>query len=97
MIMDYMPGGNLFNFLQSIGKLTLSETTVCCAEIVHAIEYLHEHRTVYRDLKLENVLIASDKHIVLADFGLARYIQKDERLTDEAGTVAYFAPGNEII
>lgn len=94
MIMDYMAGGNLFDFLQSNGKFTLAETTVCCAEIVLAIEYLHEHQIVYRDLKLENVLIASDKHIVLADFGLARKIQNGERLTDEAGTVAYFAPGN---
>lgn len=97
MIMDYMPGGNLFNFLQSNGKFTLAETTICCAEIVHAIEYLHKHRIVYRDLKLENILIGSDKHMVLADFGLARNIQNNERLTDEAGTVAYFAPGNKII
>ncbi|XP_055313517.1 ribosomal protein S6 kinase alpha-4-like isoform X1 [Sitodiplosis mosellana] len=91
MVMDYMPAGNLFNFLQS-GTLTLAETTICCAEIVLAIEYLHEQRFVYRDLKLENILISRNNHIVIADFGLTRKIQDDERLTDEAGTVAYFAP-----
>lgn len=92
LIMDYMTAGNLFDYLQT-GRLTLEETTICCAEIVLAIQYLHEQRIVYRDLKLENILISEDYHILIADFGLARKIQNDERLHDEAGTVAYFAPG----
>lgn len=92
MIMDYMAAGNLFDLLQ-FGRLTLAETTICCAEIVLAIEYLHQHRIVYRDLKLENILISGDNHILITDFGLARRITENGRLTDEAGTVAYFAPG----
>lgn len=91
-VMNYMVAGNLFDYLQS-GRLTLTETTICCAEIVLAIEYLHEHFIVYRDLKLENILISSDNHIVIADFGLARKLQDGDRLNDEAGTMAYFAPG----
>lgn len=91
-VMDYMASGNLFDFFQS-GCLTLTETTHCCAELVTAIQYLHEQRIVFRDLKLENILISGDNHILITDFGLARKIQDGERLTDEAGTVAYFAPG----
>ncbi|XP_031630278.1 ribosomal protein S6 kinase alpha-4-like [Contarinia nasturtii] len=90
-VMDYILDGNLFNHLQA-GVLTLKEMKVCCAEIILAIEYLHRYRIVYRDLKLENVLIAGDGHILLTDFGLAQKINKNERLQGEAGTLAYFAP-----
>lgn len=89
--MDYMVNGNLFSYIYS-GCLTQDQTRICCAEIVLAIQYLHEKRIVYRDLKLENILI-NDGHILLTDFGLAQMISGNERLYDEAGTVAYFAPG----
>ncbi len=42
------------------------------AEIILAIEYLHEKKIVYRDLKPENLLLSQDGHIKLADFGLAK-------------------------
>jgi serine/threonine protein kinase len=42
------------------------------AELVLAIEHLHQKDIVYRDLKPENILIAADGHIKLADFGLAK-------------------------
>lgn len=93
--MDYMPAGNLFEFLNG-GQLTLVEAKVCGAEIVCAIAYLHEHRVVYRDLKLENILISNDGHLLLTDFGLARKIRSNENLNDQAGTLSYFAPGKII-
>lgn len=90
--MEYIPAGNLYEFLNG-GQLTLSEAKVCGAEIVCAIAYLHEQRVVYRDLKLENILISSDGHLLLTDFGLARKIGKNKKMNDQAGTFSYFAPG----
>lgn len=90
--MEYIPGGNLYEFLNG-DRLTLQEAIVCCAEIICAIAYLHEHRVVYRDLKLENILIANDGHLLLTDFGLARKVRKNNQMNDEAGTCTYFAPG----
>lgn len=91
-VMDYMPAGNLFEYAMD-GVLKLTEAKICCAEIILALQYLHERRVVYRDLKLENILISADGHILLTDFGLARTIGNNEQLKDRAGTVTYFAPG----
>lgn len=90
--MDYIPAGNLYEFLNG-NTLTLREAKVCGAEIVCAIAHLHQHHIAYRDLKLENILISNDGHLLLTDFGLARKIKNNKKLNDEAGTFNYFAPG----
>lgn len=89
--MEYMPCGTLFNYVNE-GTLTLEEAKICSAEIFCAIKYLHENQIVYRDLKLENILVSSDGHIQLTDFGLARKVEPDELLYDKVGTLQYFAP-----
>lgn len=91
-VMDYIPTGNLYDFLNG-NRLTLQEAKVCGAEIVYALGWLHQHHIVYRDLKLENILISNDGHLVLTDFGLARTIVNNKKLDDQAGTFNYFAPG----
>lgn len=90
--MDFIPAGNLYDFLNG-EQLTMAEATVCVAEIVCAIAHLHAHRIVYRDLKLENILISNDGHLLLTDFGLARKIKNNHKPYDLAGTFNYFAPG----
>lgn len=90
--MEYIPTGNLYDFLNG-DTLTLPEVKVCSAEIVCAIAYLHKHSVVYRDLKLENILISNDGHLLLTDFGLARKIKNNKKPNDQAGTFNYFAPG----
>lgn len=86
----------MFNYLRDKKKLTIAETLICCGEIVLGIEYLHANRIVYRDLKLENILIDKYGHIVLTDFGLARQLKDGEKLYDRSGTSVYMAPGNKI-
>ena len=60
-------------------------------EIVLALEYLHQFRIAYRDLKPENLLIAADGHIKLTDFGFAKQIL-DRTNTLLCGTPEYQAP-----
>ena len=62
-------------------------------ELVLALEYLHSKSIAYRDLKPENLLIASDGHIKITDFGFAKKIQ--DRTFTLCGTPEYLAP--EII
>jgi serine/threonine protein kinase len=64
------------------------------AEISLALEYVHEQGLVFRDLKLENILVDEEGHIRLSDFGMA--VLKEDTVEKEiVGTPEYFAP--EII
>lgn len=69
---------------------TEDEVRIFIAEIVIAIEQLHKLGIVYRDLKLENVLIDSDGHVVLTDFGLS------EELTMESNYRSFSFCGTEV-
>ena len=74
LVLEYLSGGDFRAFLNSMrgGRLTQSAATFYFAEIVLAIQYLHECSIVYRDLKPENMLLGGDGHLRLVDFGLAR-------------------------
>eukprot|EP00667_Euglena_gracilis_P008435 EG_transcript_8542 len=63
-----------------------------CAEALLALEYLHGQEVVYRDLKLDNLLLARDGHLCLADFNMARLLHRDAKTRTFCGTVAYMAP-----
>lgn len=63
-----------------------------CAEILLALEQLHKHAIVYRDLKLENIMISGDGHIKLIDFGLSKVIGQGGRTFTACGTADYLAP-----
>eukprot|EP00924_Labyrinthula_sp_SR-Ha-C_P005241 snap_masked-scaffold_1-processed-gene-25.42-mRNA-1 protein AED:0.01 eAED:0.01 QI:99/0.66/0.75/1/1/1/4/152/660 len=72
MITQYCPGGELFFHLQKRRVLNTETTRFFAAEIALALEFLHKHDTLYRDLKPENVLINDAGHALLTDFGLAK-------------------------
>lgn len=72
LVMDFHPGGDLATQLSRWGRLGRDRARFYAAEIVEGVEGLHKAGVVYRDLKPENVLIGSDGHIVLSDFGLSK-------------------------
>ena len=91
LVLDYIPGGELFTRLNEQRFFLENAARFYIAEIILAIEYLHECNIVYRDLKPENILLGADGHIVLTDFGLAKYLANDNCRTF-CGTVEYMAP-----
>lgn len=78
-VLEYVPGGDLFGILQEHGHFPEDWCRIYLAEMAMALAWMHTHRLVYRDLKSENILVASDGHLKLADFGTAK------RLPDQIG------------
>jgi len=71
LVMEYLPGGDCFSLLQNMGVISESHVVFYVAEVALALEYLHNLGIVHRDLKPDNMLIDSEGHIKLTDFGLS--------------------------
>uniref|UniRef100_V9KFC3 Ribosomal protein S6 kinase n=1 Tax=Callorhinchus milii TaxID=7868 RepID=V9KFC3_CALMI len=97
LILDYVSGGELFTHLYQREHFTGAEVRIYTGEIVLALEHLHKLGIIYRDIKLENILLDGDGHIVLTDFGLSKEFVTDEneKAYSFCGTIEYMAP--EII
>lgn len=63
------------------------------AQIAIGLGYLHSKQIVYRDLKLENILIGDDGYLLISDFGISKKIDKEgEQTYTQCGTLEYMAP-----
>ena len=71
-VLDYVHGGDMFHHLRKRLRFTEKETKFYAAEIILALNYLHELGFVYRDLKPENILLDAEGHLKLTDFGLSK-------------------------
>ncbi|XP_061762902.1 maternal embryonic leucine zipper kinase isoform X1 [Nerophis ophidion] len=70
MILEYCPGGELFDYIIAKDRLSEEETRVFFRQIVSAMAYVHSQGYAHRDLKPENLLINGDRNLKLIDFGL---------------------------
>ncbi|KIH42525.1 hypothetical protein ANCDUO_27490 [Ancylostoma duodenale] len=75
MIMEFIPGGELFSYLRASRVFSNAMSRFYAAEIVCALEYIHGKNIVYRDLKPENLMLCRDGHIKMADFGFAKELR----------------------
>jgi serine/threonine protein kinase len=93
LVTDYYNGGSLFYHLRKSRSFSEERARFYAAELLTALDHLHQQSIVYRDLKLENVLMDSQGHIALTDFGLSKQnIDSTEGATTFCGTAEYIAP-----
>jgi ribosomal protein S6 kinase alpha-5 len=92
LILEYIRGGELFTHLFKREHFSENEVKFYVGEITLALEHLHKLGIIYRDIKLENILLDQDGHICLCDFGLSKeFLDKndtsDKRTYSFCGTI----------
>lgn len=92
LVTDYMSGGELFWHLQKEGRFDEQRAKFYIAELIVALEHLHDNDIVYRDLKPENILLDANGHVALCDFGLSKANLNDGITNTFCGTTEYLAP-----
>ena len=89
-LLEYVKGKELFEVIRDIGYLTKEQTNFYIASIMTAINYLHERKIIYRDIKPENIMVLINGYLKLIDFGTAKEIK--DRTKTIIGTPHYMAP-----
>ncbi|KAI3778353.1 hypothetical protein L2E82_07592 [Cichorium intybus] len=103
MALESCEGGELFDQITRKGRLTEDEARFYAAEVIDALEYIHNLGLIHRDIKPENLLLTSDGHIKIADFGSVKPMQdsqitvlpnaaSDDKACTFVGTAAYVPP-----
>jgi len=95
-ILELHTGGDLYHHLVQRTKKGKSfsekEIKIILSELYLAIEHLHKHNIVHRDIKIENVMVGNDGHIKLIDYGLSVTIKNQIEKMSAMGSLVYMAP-----
>ena len=73
--MEYVPGGDLLHLLIEKDILSEEMTKFYIAELVLAVEEVHKMGYIHRDIKPDNILLNSEGHVKISDFGLSKYVE----------------------
>lgn len=94
LVMEFIEGQNLKEFIRQRGKLPISEAVPIGMQILDALEHAHEHKVVHRDIKPHNILLTRQGRVKVTDFGIARAASEATVTYSGAlvGSVQYISP-----
>lgn len=94
LVMEYVRGLTLKDVIRQKGALPPAVAAQIAIRILSALQHAHNNGIIHRDIKPQNILVHSDGHIKVADFGIARVAGANTISTDDSvmGSVHYFSP-----
>jgi len=95
IVMEYAGGGDLLRLIKRKGRLEESDSKYIFKQIVYGVAHIHCRSVIHRDIKLDNILLDSEKGVKICDFGVSKITKKGQIIKEQCGTPAYLAP--EII
>lgn len=92
IVMEYVGGGSLESRIRTDPQWLKDRYTEIFLEVCEGLRAAHQEGVVHRDLKPANILLTTDGHAKIADFGLARVLEHGQYAITQAGSPAYMAP-----
>ncbi len=94
IVMEYIEGITLKQYIESHGHLEWKETVNIVMQILRALQHAHDKGIIHRDVKPQNIMLMNDASIKVTDFGIARFARSEHKtMTDKAiGSVHYISP-----
>ena len=90
IVMEYAPGGELFNYIVQKEKLSEEESSFYLYQIIQGVKEIHKKKICHRDIKPENLLFTKNKILKIIDFGLSS--EYENYLTTPCGSPCYASP-----
>ncbi|GAA3536634.1 hypothetical protein AFL01nite_11210 [Aeromicrobium flavum] len=88
-VMDFVPGGTLAD---RVGHVSVEEAIAAAVAACHAVQALHDHDVLHRDVKPSNLLVSAGGAVLVSDLGSAKRLAEASGITVTTGTPAYMAP-----
>ncbi len=94
LVMEYAPLGTLRQRHPRGSQVPLTTMVSYIKQVASALQYAHQQRLVHRDVKPENMLLETENHVLLSDFGIALVAQSSryQHTQETVGTISYMAP-----
>merc|ERR1712196_729295 len=91
-VLEFVQGGDMLHWLNRRKRFAESEVKFYAAELWCALDAIHAEGLIYRDVKLENVVLDTEGHVKVVDFGFCKSVDANGRCFTRVGTPHYLAP-----